>query len=61
MLESLEHRVGQRARLEGWTEVVLVQRCRSDARLNRTADEVVNTASSWHQEQREFCLKLWPH
>jgi hypothetical protein len=38
----------------------LVQRCRSDARLNRTADEVVNTVSSWHQEQRELCLKLWP-
>ena len=38
----------------------LVQRCRSDARLNRATDEVVNTVSSWHQEQRELCLKLWP-
>jgi hypothetical protein len=52
--------------VKGFTEMDaeggdLVQRRRSDARLNRTADEVVNTVSSWHQEQRELCLKLWPH
>ena len=51
--------------VKGFTEMNaewgdLVQRCRSDARLSRTADEVVNTISSWHQEQRELCLRLWP-
>ena len=51
--------------VKGFTEMNpewgdLVQRCRSDARLNRKADEVINTVSSWHQEQRELCLKLWP-
>ncbi|MEX0387407.1 hypothetical protein [Spiribacter onubensis] len=56
---------GDKSGVKGFTEMNaewgdLVQRCRSDARLNRTADEVVNTVSSWHQEQRELCLKLWP-
>lgn len=51
--------------VKGFTEMNsewggLVQRCRTDGRLNRTAEEVVNTVSSWHQEQRELCLNLWP-
>lgn len=56
---------GDRSGVKGFTEMNaewgdLVQRCRSDARFSRTADEVVNTVSSWHQEQRELCLRLWP-
>lgn len=56
---------GEKSGVKGFTEMnaewgELVQRCHSEVRLNRTADEVVNTVSSWHQEQRELCLKLWP-
>jgi len=38
----------------------LLQKSQADIKLVKTAPEVVNTVSSWHQEQRELCLKLWP-
>jgi hypothetical protein len=41
-----------------WKE--LVQKSHADVRLVKTSTEVVNTVASWHQEQRELCLKLWP-
>lgn len=41
-----------------WKE--LVQKSHADVRLGKTSTEVVNTVASWHQEQRELCLKLWP-
>ncbi|MEQ5821650.1 hypothetical protein [Halomonas sp. SCS19] len=37
----------------------LVQKCLKGSTLNKSSPEVVNTVSSWHQEQRELCLKLW--
>lgn len=38
----------------------IVQSAFSNSKLIKTSDEVINTVSSWHQEQRELCLQMWP-
>ncbi|MBB3231958.1 hypothetical protein [Halomonas stenophila] len=38
----------------------LVQATHKNAPINKHSDEAINTVSSWHQEQRELCLKMWP-
>lgn len=30
------------------------------SKLSKNSDEVINTVDSWHQEQRELCLQMWP-
>jgi hypothetical protein len=37
-----------------WKDVV--GKVKSGAVLNKASDEVINTVSSWHQEQRDLCL-----
>nr|WP_298250706.1 hypothetical protein [uncultured Halomonas sp.] len=37
----------------------LVGKCRNNSTINKSSSEVINTVSSWHQEQRELCLKMW--
>jgi hypothetical protein len=37
----------------------LVQKCRNNSSINKLSTEVINTVSSWHQEQRELCLNMW--
>jgi len=39
-----------------WKEVV--GKVKSNATLNKTSEEVENTVSSWHQEQRDLCLVM---
>lgn len=50
--------VGFRSMNAEWPSVV--QSVMKNTCLNKSSDEVVNTVSSWHQEQRELCLKMWP-
>tara|TARA_R110002012_G_scaffold78695_7_gene200488 strand:- start:2667 stop:4031 length:1365 start_codon:yes stop_codon:yes gene_type:complete len=38
----------------------VVQSAFNKSKLNKNSDEVVRTVSSWHQEQRELCLQMWP-
>ncbi|MEX0680116.1 MAG: hypothetical protein WD097_01935 [Balneolales bacterium] len=39
-----------------WKDVV--GKVKSNAPLNKTSEEVANTVSSWHQEQRDLCLVM---
>lgn len=41
-----------------WSTVV--KSAFNNTRLNKNSEEVVNTVNSWHQEQRELCLQMWP-
>ncbi|WP_386082829.1 hypothetical protein ACFIOZ_06225 [Vreelandella sp. F11] len=41
-----------------WKSVV--QSAFNNTKLNKNSEEVTNTVSSWHQEQRELCLQMWP-
>ena len=41
-----------------WSD--LIQHCVARGGLKQTDNAVINTVSSWHQEQRELCLRLWP-
>jgi hypothetical protein len=41
-----------------WKDIV--QSAFNNSRLNKTSEDVVNTLDSWHQEQRELCLQMWP-
>lgn len=43
---------------EDWKE--LVEHCRGSSLISPFDEMVQNTVASWHQEQRELCLKLWP-
>ncbi|TGG92799.1 hypothetical protein E4656_11755 [Natronospirillum operosum] len=36
----------------------LVGKIKSDGQLNKSSEEVENTVSSWHQEQRDLCLVM---
>ncbi|MGP9767157.1 hypothetical protein ACT3UM_15695 [Halomonas sp. AOP13-D3-9] len=38
----------------------VVQSAFNNSKLNKNSDEVLKTVSSWHQEQRELCLQMWP-
>ncbi|MCG7605725.1 MULTISPECIES: hypothetical protein [unclassified Halomonas] len=38
----------------------VVQSAFNNTKLNKNSEEVINTVSSWHQEQRELCLQMWP-
>lgn len=51
-------KVGFTSMNKEWKDVV--QSAFKNSKLNKTSDEVVNTITSWHQEQRELCLKMWP-
>ncbi len=37
----------------------LVSKFRNNSSISKSSVEVINTVSSWHQEQRELCLKMW--
>ncbi|MDZ7662471.1 hypothetical protein [Thiohalophilus sp.] len=39
-----------------WKDVI--GKVKSNATLNKSSDEVENTVSSWHQEQRDLCLVM---
>ncbi len=41
-----------------WKDIV--HKCRNNSTISKSSQEVLNTVSSWHQEQRELCLKMWP-
>lgn len=38
----------------------VVQSAFNNTKLNKNSEEITNTVSSWHQEQRELCLQMWP-
>lgn len=38
----------------------IVQSAFNNSKLSKSSDEVINTVNSWHQEQRELCLQMWP-
>lgn len=38
----------------------IVQSAFNNSKLNKASDDVINTLNSWHQEQRELCLQMWP-
>lgn len=39
---------------------IVVQSAFNNSKLNKGSDEIINTVRSWHQEQRELCLQMWP-
>lgn len=43
---------------EEWKDVV--QSIFNSSKLSKTSEGVINTVKSWHQEQREICLQMWP-
>ncbi|MGO2992499.1 MAG: hypothetical protein ACTIDY_13595, partial [Halomonadaceae bacterium] len=38
----------------------VVQSAFNNTKLNKNSEEVLKTVGSWHQEQRELCLQMWP-
>lgn len=39
---------------------IVVKSAFNKSKLSKNSEEVINTIDSWHQEQRELCLQMWP-
>ena len=63
--EMVKHFEHEKSGVQGFTQMNedwkdLVAHCRSASPISHSDSKVQNTVASWHQEQRELCLKLWP-
>ena len=63
--EMVKHFEHEKSGVQGFTQMNedwkdLVEHCRGSSLISPSDETVQNTVASWHQEQRELCLKLWP-